>query len=50
MDEIFTGADKGNLIQASLIKTARIKYNKPHETDHRVNRDYVINLFQPFST
>ena len=50
MDEILSGADKGNLIQASLIKTARIKYKKPHETDHRVNRDYVINLFQPFST
>ena len=43
-------ADKGKLIQASLIKTARNKYKKPHEADHRINRDYVINLFQPFST
>ena len=46
MDEIFSGVDKGKLIQAALIKRVRNKYKKPHETDHRVNRDYVINLFQ----
>ena len=50
MDENFSGVDKGKLIQAALMKTVRNKYKKPHETNHRLNRDYVINLFQPFST
>ena len=46
MDEIFSRVDRGKLIQAALIKTARNKYKNPHITDHRINRDCVINLFQ----
>ena len=41
----FSRVDKGELIQAALTKTAGNKYKKTHKTDHRINRDCVINLF-----
>ena len=46
MDKISSRVNKGKLIQAALIKTARNKYKNPYITDHRIDRDCVINLFQ----
>ena len=38
--------NKGKLIEAALIKIAWNRYEKTHKTDHRINRDCLINLSQ----
>ena len=40
------GVNKGKLIEAALIKIAWNRYKKTHKTDHRINRDCLINLSQ----